>query len=45
MASNIIYSTLLGNATQTVEVAGTSTLDYPMVDMLSVLGPVYLPRI
>lgn len=43
--SNIVYDTLDGNPTQTIEISNTSTLEYPMADILSTMGPVYLPRI
>ena len=43
--SNILYGHLDGNPSQTIELSGTSTLEYPMADILSTMGPVYLPRI
>lgn len=45
MSATVLYDTLVGDATKTINLSSTSQLGYPTSDMYTVLGPVYLPRI
>lgn len=43
--ATVVYDSLVGDNTQSMNLLASSTLDYPNSNLYNVFGPVYLPRI